>query len=67
MNGGHPWSVYSQKSDGSSQIMLFGPNGRSVEGSESLKPAYKNILLCAELKDKIGRFAASLHGTPAVL
>lgn len=66
VNGDLPWSVYDQKPDGSSKIMVFGPNGGSVEKLESSKPAYQNILLCEELKDKIGRFAASLHGTPAV-
>ncbi|CZR65126.1 uncharacterized protein PAC_15026 [Phialocephala subalpina] len=65
VNGGQPWSVYDQKSDGSSKLMVYGPNGRSGEASESSKPAYKNILLCEELKESIGRFAAGLHGVLA--
>lgn len=66
VNGGQPWSVFDQKSDGTSKLMVFGPDGRSVERTESSKPAYRNILLCEELKESIGQFAARLHGMPAV-
>jgi carboxylesterase type B len=65
VRGDKPWTVYDQKPDGSSKIMVFGPNGRNAENMENSKPAYKNLLLCAELKEKIGRLAASLHGRPA--
>ncbi|PVH84303.1 alpha/beta-hydrolase [Cadophora sp. DSE1049] len=66
INGGQPWTVFDQKLDGASKIMLFGPEGRSVEVSENSKSVYKNLLLCEEMKDNIGRFAASLHSVPAV-
>jgi len=62
VNGGEPWKAYSQKADGSSTLMYFGPNGQNIEASEVSKPAYKNLVLCEELQDTIGSFAARLRG-----
>jgi carboxylesterase type B len=62
INNKQPWTPYSQKDDGSSTLMMFGPEGASREVLESTKSAYKTLRLCEKLLDNIGRFEGALRG-----
>lgn len=62
INNKQPWIPYSQKSDGSSTLMMFGPDGTSREVPELTKPAYQTLRLCEKLLDNIGRFEGALRG-----
>ncbi|KAJ5460938.1 Alpha/Beta hydrolase protein [Penicillium daleae] len=62
INGGKPWTPYSQKSDGSSAVMLFGNNGPQKEITEAEKPNYETLRLCESLQDRFGVLEGYLRG-----
>lgn len=65
INGHQPWTPYSQKNDGSSILMLFGPEGQMKEAHESIKPSYETLRLTERLQDNIGTLEGALRGEVA--